>query len=98
MLLLGEINHLDHDYYRVAYQTESGETKTGFIPKTYANRFDGSIKPSETIYYGPQYDNRDSLWRLAYLTLGFAAICILTDYLLLKKRDDEPYEPDTDQE
>ena len=96
--VLGEITNLDHDYYRVAYQDESGATHTGFIPKPYANHFDGTIKPSETTHHGASDSNRDSVWRFAYLILGFGAICILTDYLILKKRNDEPFDSDADGE
>ncbi len=87
--LLGEITKLDHDYYHVAYTNADGARVTGYIPKVYANDFDGSPKTSETTYYGNKESNRDELWRLIYLILGFLAVCILTDYLILRKVDKE---------
>lgn len=87
--VLGEITQLDHAYYHVAYKTADGESVTGYIPKVYVNDFDGSPKQSETGYYGAKESNRDELWRLAYLILGFLAVCILTDYLILRKVDKE---------
>ena len=83
--LLGEVTKLDHDYYRVSYQTENGE-KTGYIPKAYITDFDGSTPETEKHVLDDAAANVDMIWRLAYIICGFAAICILTDYLILRKK------------
>jgi hypothetical protein len=87
--LLGEINELDHEYYQVSYQTESGEIKTGFIPKAYVTPFDGTPPKVEIITVGETQGDLDSLWRLAYIVLGLGAIGILADWLLIRKKDEE---------
>ena len=84
--ILGEIEKLDHAYFHVSYKTENGEIKTGYIPQAFVTDFSGLPPKSETIEAGETESDLDSVWRLAYLLLGFAAICILTDYLLLKKK------------
>ncbi len=84
--VLGEIDELDHAYFHVAYKTESGEIKTGYIPQAFVNDFSGLPPESETIEKGETESDVDSVNRLAYLLLGFAAICILTDYLILRKK------------
>lgn len=88
--LLGEVKELDYDYYHVSYETENG-VKTGYIPKPYVTDFDGSIPSTEEHVLGNTPSNVDSIWRLAYLICGLGAICILTDYLILRKKhkDDE---------
>lgn len=88
--LLGEVTKLDHDYYHVAYLADGqSETITGYIPKTYVTPFSGMPPTSETVSYGKTESDRDSVWRLVYIALGFAAVCILTDYLLLRKKKDD---------
>ncbi len=87
--LLGEINELDHEYYQVSYQTATGETKTGFIPKAYVTPFDGTPPKVEITTVGQTQGDLDSLWRLAYIVLGLGAIGILTDWLLIRKKDEE---------
>lgn len=87
--LLGEIDKLDHAYYHVAYETEDGARKEGYVPKAYVNEFDGSPKDKATFTAGETESNLDSVWRLGYLLLGFTAICILVDYLILKRNKDE---------
>ena len=84
--VLGEIDELDHAYYHVSYQNENGEIKTGYIPQAFVTEFSGLPPASETVEAGETESDLDSVWRLAYLLLGFAAICILTDYLLLRKK------------
>ncbi|MBQ8308380.1 MAG: hypothetical protein IJX96_00950 [Clostridia bacterium] len=84
--LLGEIDELDHAYYHISYTNETGETVTGYIPQSYANDFSGLPPINETLEVGETESDRDSVFRLAYLILGFAAICILADYLILKKK------------
>ena len=83
--VIGEIKELDHAYFHVSYESESGEMKTGYIPQAFVTDFNGLPLTSETIEVG-ETKNNDSVFRLAYLLLGFAAICILTDYLLLRKK------------
>ncbi len=85
LTLIGEINQLDHDYYHVAYQTADGE-KTGYVPKAYVQLFDGTPKQTQTYVQGETESNGDALWRLGYILLGFGAICILVDYLILRKK------------
>ena len=89
--LVGEINYLDYDYYKIEIEDEEGNLLTGFIPKSYVTLFDGSPKPSETHTFGEQAPNEESIWRLTYLLLGAAAICVLLDLLILKRKpkDDE---------
>ena len=84
--VLGEIKELDHAYFHVAFESENGEIKTGYIPQAFVNDFSGLPPASETIEKGETESDLDSVGRLAYLLLGFAAICILTDYLLLRKK------------
>ncbi len=84
--LVGEINELDYSYYKIEVTGEDGVKQTGFIPKSYATLFDGSPKPSETQTYGKQSASEDSIWRLTYLLLGAAAICVLVDLLILHHR------------
>ncbi len=93
--LLGEVKKLNYEYYEVSYQTESGETKTGFIPKDYVLLFDGSIPTTETVTYGNTEDDTDTVWRFAYILLGFGAIGILVDFLLLRKPKKNEDERDT---
>ena len=87
--LIGEIGELDHEYYHIEYIDEQGEKHLGYIPKSYAVPFDGSPLVGEQNAFGATESQEDSVWRLAYLLLGFAAVCILTDYLLLRKKKDE---------
>ena len=81
--LLGEVNGTDCSYYAVAY----GE-KTVYIPKSHVNFFDGTPPTAETVIVGDTEDNVEDIWRLAYLVLGCAAICILVDVLILRKKGD----------
>ena len=90
--LLGEVTQLNHDYYEVSYTAENGETVTGFIPKNYVLLFDGRTPTSETVTHGNTEDDQDTVWRFTYITLGFVAIAILVDFLLLYK----PKEKDED--
>ena len=86
--LLGEITQLDHDYYHVSVEID-GEIKTGYVPKAYVNLFNGEPLVSETVVCGRNESNRDSVWRVAYILLGFSAVCILIDYLILRKKQDK---------
>lgn len=87
--LLGEITELDYPYYQVSFKDENGVEKTGYIPQSYVAAFDGLPPASESVFLGETESNQSSEWRFAYLVLGFAAVCILTDYLLVRKKDDK---------
>ena len=86
--LIGEITQLDYDYYHIVYAID-GAQKTGYIPKAYINLFDGEPPPTETVVYGATESDSDSVWRLTYILLGFTIVCILTDYLILRKKDQD---------
>ncbi|MBR2321370.1 MAG: hypothetical protein IKA57_04465 [Clostridia bacterium] len=83
--LLGEIHQLDRTYYEISYTNENGEVKTGYIPTSYINLFDGTAPKAETITYGETEDDTESVGRMLYILLGLGAIGILIDVLLLKK-------------
>jgi hypothetical protein len=85
VLLLGEITQLDHDYYLVSIQTADGE-KTGYIPKAYVTDYDGSTPVPNDHLLGGEPADTDMIWRLAYIVCGLLAICVLADYLILRKR------------
>ncbi len=82
--LLGEVNGLDCDYYKVAY----GE-RVGYIAKANVLPFSGAPLPTETTAFGDVEVNKDGIWRLTYLALGTGAICILVDFLILRKKDED---------
>ena len=86
--LLGEITQLDHDYYLVSAEVD-GVQKTGYVPKAYVTLFNGEPLQSETVIYGRNESNGDSVWRFAYILLGLSAVCILVDYLILRKKQDK---------
>ena len=88
--VLGEITRLDHDYYQVEVVDGEGNATgvTGYVPKAYVSETDGLPPTSENVIFGATDDNGDAIWRLAYLLLGFAAICILVDFLILRKKQD----------
>lgn len=83
--LLGEVVQLDHAYYQIEFKDENGAIKTGFIPKSYVNLFNGSTPVPETVIKGSTETDDDAVWRCAYLILGFGAIAILVDFLILHK-------------
>ncbi len=83
IILLGEIDG-NIPYFIV----RSGET-VGYIPQGYVNRFLGASPEIEEIILSGDEKNIDGVWRLAYLVLGAAAICILVDFLILRKKSDE---------
>lgn len=84
--LLGEVTKLDNDYYHVAYQTENGEQKMGYVPKSYVTDFDGSTPDKQSGEVTGNPANTDHVWRLAFILCGFAVIGILVDCLILRKR------------
>ena len=83
--LLGELQQGNRTYYEIAYAVENGEVKTGYIPTAYVNLFDGTDPAFQTVTYGETADDTDAVGRLIYILLGFGAIGILLDVLLLKK-------------
>ncbi len=87
--LLSEVRELDYAYYQISYMNTNGEIKTGYIPKPYITLFDGSTPVPETIVSGKTETDTDGVWRVTYLILGFGAITILVDFLLLRKPKEE---------
>ena len=81
--VLGELTGLDCTYYAVAY----GE-QTAYIPASHIVFFDGTPPTTEEITIGDAQTNEDATWRLTYILLGTAAICILVDTLILRKKDE----------
>jgi len=88
--LLGEITKLDRPYYYVSYKNAKGEKVTGYLPQVYITEANGNMQ-SETLLLGGTENHTDAYGRLAYILLGTAVICILVDYLILRKpkEDDE---------
>lgn len=86
--VLGEVDRLDYRYYYVSYTDETGAERTGYVPKAYLTAFDGSPPGSELIQYGDSDTDWDSIWRMAFMLLGCASVCILIDYLILHKKKD----------
>ena len=80
--ILGELNELDHEYYFVSY----GEY-TGYVPKSFVSGLTASPAQTEETIHGNLEDNADAIFRVVYILLGFGVICILTDYLLLRKKE-----------
>ena len=85
--LLGEITGLERAYYKVRIQTEAGEV-TGYIPAAYTTLFDGRTPTAEEVTFGGE-PTQGELWRSVYILLGFGAICILVDFLILKKSKED---------
>ena len=83
--ILGELS-LDHEYFEVRYQTADG-TKTGYIPRSFVAETNGKPPQAETKVLGTEESNRDALFRLIYILLGLAAIAVLANYLLLRKKE-----------
>ncbi len=82
--LIGEVIGLDCNYYEVRY----GE-RIGYITKANVLPFNGAPLPTQTTVFGDVGVDKDSIWRLAYLCLGAGAICILVDFLILRKKHDD---------
>lgn len=87
--LLGEVTELDYDYYLISFTDGEGNTQTGFVPMSYVTHFNGAPPETETTTYGEGTPNTDSLYRMTYLLLGTAAIALLVDFLLLRKKEEE---------
>ena len=84
--VLGEINQLDYPYYFVGYTDENGESHYGYVPQAYVAHFDGTPPTSTQTTLGATETEKDDIGRFTYLLLGVGAICILVDYLLLRKK------------
>ncbi len=82
--IVGEVKGIDGNYYAV----QIGEL-VGYIPHTQARLFDGSTPPTQTEHIGAPSSNKDAVWRLAYLLLGSVALCVLADFLILRKSPKE---------
>ena len=82
--LLGEVRRLDYEYYQISVQTDDGE-QTGYVPKSYVNLYDGAPNEVTDQTLGGEADD-GGVARLAFLLLGSAIICILIDFLLLRKK------------
>jgi hypothetical protein len=87
--LLGEVNGLDNDYYLVSYTNQNGESVQGYLPQSYAALYDAVTSPTTQTTVGETEKDADSVMRLIYLLLGFLVICILVDFLLLRKKEEE---------
>ena len=85
--VLKTVERLDWKYYQVQYVNETGETKTGFLPAAYVAETNGTVPEAEQTMLGGENNNRDLVWRLVYIILGTFVICILTDYLILRRND-----------
>ncbi len=82
--IVGAIESVDGKYYAV----KIGE-KVGYIPQTHARLFEGvAPSPSQEVF-GDVDSDKDAVWRLTYLLLGSVAICVLADYLILRKKNDD---------
>ncbi len=82
--LLGEVNGLDYPYYKIRY----GE-QVGYIPKAYALDFEGGSSTLTQTTAGDTENDRDGVWRMAYILLGAAAIGVLVDFLILQKKNQD---------
>ncbi len=82
--LLSEVTGLDCAYYKVSF----GE-RTGYIPKAYVSLEAGVLPAPESTILGDEEKNGDGIWRLVYILLGAGAICILVDYLILRKPSED---------
>lgn len=87
--VVAELRISERTYYEVRYETETGE-QTGYIPSAYVTDFNPVPLQAETVTVGEPIAEQDSVWRFVYLLLGTGAICILVDFLLLRKdKNDE---------
>lgn len=87
--LLGEVTELDYDYSLISYIDDEGNVQTGFVPMSYVIHFNGAPPQSQTTTYGESTPDMDALYRMTYLLLGTAAIALLVDYLILRKKDED---------
>lgn len=89
--ILGEVHGLERAYYKV----QKGYT-VGYLPKSYINSALEENPTAETVIYGEQQEDSDSIFQLTFILLGCALIGILADFLIIrhikmnhnKKRDE----------
>ncbi len=86
--ILGEIQYLEQVYY-IVRSGEGENAVIGYLPKVYLTDFSGETPPEETVVYNPQKEDGDAVWRLVYILLGCVVICILVDFLILRKKHEE---------
>ncbi|MBR4943553.1 MAG: hypothetical protein IKZ28_05930 [Clostridia bacterium] len=86
--IVGEMKNFDRDYYEIEITTEEGIT-TGYIPQSFITLFNGEAPDVKNEIFGATETDDDAVWRCAYLLLGFGAIGILLDFLILHKRKDD---------
>ena len=85
--VLGEIDQLDYPYYFVSYKDETGIEHYGYVPQAHIADFDGRPPQSTQSTLGDPNADKDDIWRFAYILLGCGAICILVDYLIIRKKN-----------
>lgn len=81
------IEKLDWLYYQVEYVDEEGVSRVGYLPAAYVTDVNGATPDTNRTIIGTENNSKDLIWRLAYLILGTLVICILVDYLILRKQD-----------
>lgn len=86
VVVLGQIDNLDYKYYLVSV-TIDGKTVKGYLPQAYVSDFSGTPPETTKNLFGDEHTDLDSVWRASFILLGFASICILSDYLILRKKD-----------
>ena len=84
--VLGEITQLDYPYYFVSYVDETGVEHYGYVPQAHIADFDGRPPQSTQSTLGDATADKDDVWRFTYILLGCGAICILVDYLIIRKK------------
>lgn len=84
--VLGEIDRLNCRYYYISFADGEGVERKGYVPESYVTSFNGTPPESEIIEYGGRDTDWDSIWRMVFLLLGCASVCVLVDYLILHKK------------
>ena len=85
--LLGEIK-AQYDYYKIEY-VDGENVYIGYVPKTFVVLFNPQIPITNHFTHGETEVDEDGVRRFIVITLGFLAVCVLTDYLILKKPKDD---------
>lgn len=84
--VLGKIDELDYGYYYVSVVAADGTSVTGYLPQAYVSEFNASPPETQFKEFGGEKTDPDAIRRLIFLLLGGAIICVLADYLILKKK------------
>ncbi len=84
VLVLGEIQGLERTYFIVQRGAE-----LGYLPTSFLSDFEGKPTDSETVLIGEDGKAEDSVWRLVYILLGGVIVCILVDFLILRKKRED---------